>query len=273
MNIAVMSPHAPKNGTTTIAALLSHELSMKNKKVCLTHAKTKSNSLFSFFNINESDDKTANPIEISKLIIEGGIRKNDISAYCKGITENLELFTINSNEIDQGSYSEVLDFICKSFPHDYTIFDIDTEELSSLECRTILNNCDCIVYIFTQNNTELHEFKKEKLKYYRYIRNIPNIVVVNKFNGIIGSMDDVACAMGLKKASKWVKVSYNPYIAWGTNEGKLLTVFELMKKRDYRLVDTDSDIKNLIHSIMSIKKVVRANKINGSYAREEVVSL
>ena len=66
MNIAVMSPHAPKNGTTTIAALLSHELSMKNKKVCLPHAKTKSNSLFSFFNINESDDKTANPIEISK---------------------------------------------------------------------------------------------------------------------------------------------------------------------------------------------------------------
>lgn len=272
MNIAVMSPHASKNGTTTIAALLSHELSMRNKKVCLTHAKTKSYSLFSYFNISESDDKTANPIEISKLIIGGGLRKNDISAYCKGITENLELFTINSDEIDPKSFSEVLEFICTSFPHDYTIFDIDLEDLSSLECRTILKNCDCVVYIFTQNNTELHEFKKEKLKYYRYIRNIPNIVVVNKFNGIIGSMDDVACSIGLKKASKWIKFSYNPYIAWGTNEGKLLSVFELMKKRDFRLVDTDSDIKNLTHSIMSIKQVVRANKINGSY-RKEVVSL
>lgn len=273
MNIAVMSPHASKNGATTIAALISYELSNRNKKVCLTHAKSKSNSLLSFFNISESDDKTANPTEISKLIIEGGIRKNDIGAYCKSITENLELFTINSNDIEQSSFNEVLDFISTSFPHDYTIFDIDSRDLSSLECRTILKNCDCIVYVFTQNNTELHEFKNEKLKYYRYIHSIPNIVVVNKYNGIIGSMDDVARSIGLKKASKWIKLSYNPYIAWGTNEGKLLTVFEMMKKRDFRLIETDSDIKNLIHSIMSIKQVVRANKIKSSYARKEVVSL
>lgn len=273
MNIAVMSPHGSNNGTTTIAALLSYELSVRNKKVCLTHGKTRSNSLFTYFGISESEDKTVNPSEISKLIIEGGIRKNDISAYCKGITENLELFTINSNDIDKISFSKVLDFIGNNFPHDYTVFDMDMEDLSGSQCQTILNNCDCIVYLFTQNITELNEFKKNKENYYRAINKIPNVVVVNKFNGIIGSMDEVACAIGLKKASKWVKISYNPYIPWGANQGKLITVFDLMKKRDYRLVDIDSDIKNLVHAIMNIKQVVRTSRINDRYKKKEVARL
>lgn len=269
MNIAVMSPHTLKNGTTTIAALLSYELSVRNKTVCLTHAKSKSNALLPFFHINENEDKTANPIEITNLIREGGIRKNDISDYCKSIRENLELFTFNSEEINPECFCDVLEFVCTSFPHDYTIFDIDTEKLESKECRTILRYCDCIVYIFSQNRTEIDEFKENKRRYLHYIKKIPNIVVVNKYNGIIGSMDDIAHGIGMKKASKWIKVSYNPYIAWGTNQGQLLTVFEFMKKRDYRFVDIDSDIKNLVNSIMSIKKVKSDKKFNKEYGRSE----
>lgn len=268
MNIAVMSPHTSKNGTTTIAALLSYELSARNKKVCLTHTKPKSNALVSFFHIDEAEDKTANPIEITNLLREGGIRKNDISDYCKSIKENFELFTFNSDDIEFESFCDVLEFICTSFPHDYTVFDIDAEELDSKECRTVLKYCDCIIYVFSQNSTEYKSFKENKKRYFHYIKKIPNIVVVNKYNGIIGNMDDVAHGIGMKKANKWIKVSYNPYVAWGTNQGQLVTVYEFMKKRDYRLVDVDSDIKNIVNSIMSIKQVRRDKKFGKEFGKE-----
>lgn len=255
-----MSPHTTKNGNTTVAALLAFELSLRNRKVCLTHVKTKSNAFFSYFNINNEDDKTANPIQICNLIKEGGLRKNDISDYCKSLTENLELFSLNSNELEQNSFIDVIEFISTSFPHDYTVFDMDNNDLGSEECKTILKNCDCIIYILSQNSTEYESFKENKRIYKHWMNLIPHIVVVNQYNGIIGTLDDVACGIGLKKAKKWIKISDNPYLAWGTSHNKLLTIFKFMQNRDHRLVDVDSDIKNLVNSIMKVKQAKRAQK-------------
>lgn len=255
-----MSPHTAKNGNTTLAALLAYELSMRNRKVCLTHAKTKSNAFFSYFNINSEEDKTASPIQITNLIREGGIRKNDISDYCRSLSENLELFSFNSDLLEHENFVEVMEFICTNFPHDYTVFDIDNNDLGSDECKTILRHCDCIIYILSQNSTEYEAFKENKRLYMHWLRLTPHIVVVNKYNGIVGTLDDIARGIGLNKAKKWIKVSENPYLAWGTSHNKLLTIFKFMQNRDHRLVDVDSDIKNLVNSIMKVKQVKRAQR-------------
>ena len=47
-----------------------------------------------------------------------------------------------------------------------------------------------------------------------------------------------------------------------------MTVYEFMKKRDYRLVDVDSDIKNIVNSIMSIKQVRRDKKFGKEFGKE-----
>lgn len=255
-----MSPHTTKNGNTTVAALLAFGLSLRNRKVCLTHAKPKSNSLFSYFNITSEEDKTASATQITNLIKEGGIRKNDISDYCKSVSENLELFSFNSDDLQHESFVDVLEFISTNFPHDYTVFDIDNNDLGTEDCKTILRHCDCIIYVLSQNSTEFEAFKENKRAYLHWMKIIPNIVVVNQYNGIIGSIDDVARGIGLKKAKKWMKVSDNPYLAWGTSHGKLQTVFKFLQTRDYRLVDVDSDIKNLVNSIMKVKQAKRAEK-------------
>lgn len=253
MNIAVMSPHTQKSGNTVIASLVAYELSTRNRTVCLTHGSNKSNSLYQYFNINEKDNKTCNSTQLLDLIKEGGIRKNDISNYCKSISDRLELFSLNSSEIPIEKLSSLITFINTNFPHDYVIYDIDDNDLTSTINQSILKECDCIIYILTQNSTELREFNQNKRQFLYWMDEIPSIVVVNKYCDIVSNMKQVASSIGIKKASKWYKMIYNPWITYGTSNGKMKFLYENMQKREYHVVDIDSDVKALVNGILSVK--------------------
>lgn len=268
MNIAVMSPHTNKNGNTVIASLIAYELSSRNRKVCLTHSTNKSNALYSYFSLNEAMDKTCNSIQILNLIREGGIRKNDISDYCKSVSENLEIFSLNSKEISQEQLNEVTGFICTNFPHDHVIFDVDDNDLNNEINQTIIKHCDCIVYVLTQNKTELIEFCEKRKENLYWMNDIPSIVVVNQFCDIVGSIKQVALTIGIKKPKKWFEMGYNPWIPYATNHGMVSHLYQNMQKRDYQVVDIDSDLKNIVNGILSIryaKQVIR-------YQKEENIS-
>lgn len=257
MNIVVMSPHTRQNGNTTLSAMIALELSNRNRKVCLTHALTKSNSLYTYFNISHFDDKTNNPIQIINLIRGGGIRKNDIGDYCKPVNNNLEIFSLNSEDIPEDMHCDTIDFICKGFPHDYVVFDLDDNDIYSKTNEIILSNCDCIIFVLSQGVSELSQFKAIRQELLDYLGNIPMLVAVNKYTDIAGSMKDVASAIGIKRPSKWYKVNYNPWITYGTNKGKLSFIYENMLKKEYHVVDISNDIKNLTSGISGIRSAMR----------------
>jgi hypothetical protein len=257
MNIVVMSPHTGHNGNTTISSLIALELSSRNRKVCLTHALLKSNSLYSYFGIRHIDDKTNNPVQIINLIRGGGIRKNDIGDYCKPVANNLELFSLNSNGITEEQHCVTIDFICNGFPHDYVVFDMDDNDLYSKVSDTIINSCDCIVYVLSQGVAELAHFNTIRQDIIDRIGNIPMLVVVNKYTDIVGSMKDVAASIGIRRANKWYKINYNPWISYGTNKGKIAFIYENMVKKEYHVVDIQNDIKLLVNGIMSVRGILR----------------
>lgn len=269
MNIVIMSPHTKHSGNTTIASLIALELSSRNRKVCLTHALTKSNSLYSYFNIKHFDDKTNNPIQIINLIRGGGIRKNDIGNYCKPIGENLEIFSLNAQGISEELHCVTIDFICNGFPHDYVVFDMDDNDFYSEANDIIINSADCIVYVLSQGVAELAYFNTIRQDIMDLVGNIPMLVVVNKYTDIVGSMKDVAASIGIRRANKWYKINYNPWIAYGTNKGKIAFIHENMLKREYHVVDVQNDIKLLVNGIMSVRGIMRNRN---SHSNQQVAS-
>lgn len=270
MNIAVMSPHTQRNGNTLVASLISMELAERNRKVCLTHTRNKSASLFHYFHLSDKEDKTCNPVQILNLIREGGIRKNDISDYCKAVGENLEIFSLNSEAITEEQLNDVTKFICTSFPHDYVVFDIDNNDLKNPINRTLLEHTDCIVYVFTQDSIELSEFIKNKKDYLPWMGKIPSIVVVNRYCDIVGNMKHVALSIGIKKPKKWYTIKYNPWITYGTYNGKLPYVYNYIKQREHHLVDISSDLSSIVSGILSIKHVQKLSKYKNADKLEQM---
>ncbi|WFR59061.1 hypothetical protein QA584_08245 [Anaerocolumna sp. AGMB13025] len=268
MNISVISPHIHGNGNTTIAALLAFELSSRNKDVCLTHVTSKSESMFPYFGFEESDDQTSNPLQLINLIREGGLRKEEISNYCREVTDRLDLFSLDTftsktgkeTNVSEEQMQTVLSFICKEFPYDYIIFDIDENNLEKENVKMALAHTDCLVFVLSQSLTELKRFAAQKTKILKQTANIPNLVVINKYSDMIGTLKDAANILGIKRPNKWYRIRFNQWIPYCENRGQLKYLAEQIQKRNVDVIELDSDIKHLAGGVQSIKQASREQK-------------
>ncbi|SHK69744.1 hypothetical protein SAMN02745136_03133 [Anaerocolumna jejuensis DSM 15929] len=268
MNISVISPHVHGNGNTTVAALLAYELSSRNKSVCLTHVTSKSESMFPYFGLEESDDQTSNPLQLINLIREGGLRKEDIGNYCREITERFDLFSLDTfvsrtgkdKNVNDEQMQTVLSFICKDFPYDYIVFDIDENNLEKENVKLVLAHTDCLIIVLTQSLSELQRFSGQKAKILKQTANIPNLVVMNKYIDMIGTDKDAANVLGIKHPSKWYHIRFSQWIPYCENRGQLKYLSEQIQKRNVDVLELDADIKHLVSGIQSIKQAVREEK-------------
>ncbi|GEM_PF-1473151 len=268
MNISIISPHINGNGNTTVAALLAFELASRNKSVCLTHVTSKSDSMFPYLGFEETDDQTNNPLQLINLIREGGLRRDDIGNYCREVTEKLDLFSLDTfitksgkeTNVNQEQMQTVLSFICKEFPHDYVVFDIDENDLEKENVKLVLAHTDCLIFVLTQSVTELKRFTDQKTKIQKHTANIPNLVVVNKYCDIIGNLKDTAGILGIKRPNKWYQLRFNQWIPYCANRGQFKYLAEQIQKRNSDVIELDSDIKHLVSGVQSIKQATREEK-------------
>lgn len=268
MNISVISPHTNGNGNTTVAALLAFELASRNKSVCLTHVTSKSESMFPYFGFEETDDQTSNPLQLINLIREGGLRKEEIGNYCREVTEHLDMFSLDTftskaekeTNVSEEQMQTVLSFICKEFPYDYVIFDIDEKNLENDNIKLALAHTDCLIFVLTQSLTELRRFAVQKTKILKQTSKIPNLVVVNKYCDMIGTIKEAAHLLGIKNPNKWYQLRFNQWIPFCENRGKLKYLAEQIQKRNPDVIELDSDIKHLASGVQSIKQATREEK-------------
>lgn len=257
MNIAVISPHYNHTGVTTVAALIGLELSHRGNNVCLTHSLPKSEALYKYFNLAILEDKTVNPARLVKMIKEGALKPDEVRDYCRSINTKLDLFSANDDNFTQEDMNLALECITQSFPHDYIVYDIDNSEIDSPGNRVILSNADVIIIVLNQNIIELQKFKEKKEKILNSLGRVPQLVVINKFCEVQGSLKETAHFMGVKAPKNWSVIRYNPWIGYGTNYGKLKIVFESMSVGDYRVADIASDVKAIVNLILKVKVAKR----------------
>lgn len=266
MNITVISPHAVNNGNTTVASLVAMELSARGKKVCLTHTKTKSSSIYNYFGLNNIDeDKTANPSRLVKMLKEQILKTEDISDYCISISPTLEIFSANDLKFKQEDMMYALEYIVKYFPHEYTVFDMDDNDLENRANQLVLKKSDFIIIVMNQSIQEVDAFKKSVKGIFKLIGTKPMCMVINRYSPSIVKAADFAKMLGIKdvkKASSWLYIRYNPFITKYENKGDLYGFHRALKNRDCRIVDIDEDVKSIVNRIMKFKQANRALRVN-----------
>ncbi|MBR1455050.1 MAG: hypothetical protein IJ593_10490 [Lachnospiraceae bacterium] len=251
MRIAVISPHATKNGNTTLAMLIGLEYANSDKLVCITHAQPTSKSFFKYFSFSGFADKTSTPSQIVKILKEGGLRGDEVRDYCKPIQNNLEAFTNEYSNFTSEDMIFMQKYIARMFPHEHVIFDVDTDDI--VEMKNIIKYCDIVVLNITQDYIDLDEFKQNRDKYLDAIGNKPVVTVVNKFNATRMNLKEVAHAMGVRKPSNWLILRDNPWIGWATNHGKMTQLFRQIMKKDPRVIEIYYDITKICQTIMKVK--------------------
>lgn len=276
MNIAIISPHAVNNGNTTVASLIALELSSRGKKVCLTHTTVKSVSLYNYFGLSDvEDDKTANPARLIKMIQEKIIKTEEIRDYCKSISPDMEIFSSNDVRFKQDDLVFLIDFIARRFPHEYVVFDMDDNDLSSRANQVALKHCDFVVVVMTQSVKEVDSFRKNAKSIFKAVGNKPMCMVINNYSSTISKVKDISTALGIKdikKASSWLYIRYNPFIVKYENKGDLYGFYRALRNNDYRIVDIAEDIKSIVNRIMKFKRADRALKVAEALgARQDVV--
>lgn len=251
MRIAVVSPHTENNGNTTLAMLIGLELSSNGKKTCITHAKPISNSFYSYLNFVGYQDKTSTSSQIVKVLKEGGLNGDEVTDYCKQITEDLEAFTNDATNFDQNDMDFMIKYIARSFPHEHIIFDVDDYNIEQNEA--IIKLCDVVVLNITQSVAELQSFFKNKDKYMEMFGNKPLVVVINKYNSIKGTIKETAHWMGVKKPNNWLVLHENPWITWATNHGQLGQLFKKINEKDRRVIEIQSDLVKICVTLAKAK--------------------
>lgn len=272
MNIAVISPHTSNNGNTTIASLLALELSTRGKTVCLTHTAMKSPAMYEYFSLKNSDgDKTANPSKLVSMLKAGAVKSEEINEYCKNITTGVDAFTVNDRKFTSEDLAFALDYIVTKFPYDLKVFDID-ESLDNETTKKVLNQCDFILVVITQSIMELYDFKENLKKLDKLLKYKPSMIIVNKFDRHICSIKDVQGVVGAKvsKKSSWVTVRYNPQIMKFSNYGKMLDLYNAMRKNDISVIDISNDIKAIGNRVMKYRQQERVTRAQKEAERMEI---
>lgn len=260
MRIAVVSPHASNNGNTVLAMLIALELSSSNKKTCITHMKPISNSFYSYFNFIGYQDKTSTPTQIVKILKEGGLTADDISDYCKQITDDLEAFTNDAANFNQDDMNYMHEYIAKSFPHEHVVYDVDGDGLE--ENKAIIDLCDVVVLNITQSIVEQKNFYNNREEYMKLFEGKPLVVVINKYNSTKGTIKETAHWMGIKKPNNWLVLHENPWITWGTNHGNLTQIARKINEKDIRVIELKADLQKIC-ATLGKAKVAKDRKSGG----------
>lgn len=263
MNIAVISPHTNRNGNTVVASFIALELANRGRTVCLTSGVKENKSMLSYFNIAEREDKTNSPYRLLRMIKEDAIKGNEISDYCKAVSNKLDIFTACKKEFKDDESKYMTEYICENFPHEYVIFDID-DSVDNEDMRIILNNSDIIILNISQDSKELEELKVKLPKLVKMFTGTPMVVVVNKYNNIQGKVKDIAKMVGVNKPNKWITVRYNPWIGYSTNNKYLVNLFGKMKNGDIRVADINSDINTVVGMVSKVKTAKNSAKRIGT---------
>ena len=251
MRIGVISPHAHKNGTTTLAMLIALELAYSGKLTCITHVMPKSESFFRYLNFKGFADKTSTPSQIVKILREGSLTGDDVRAYCRPAGPDLEAFTNESSNFSQDDMTFMYKYIAKAFPHENVVFDVDDNDYE--HNKEVIKLCDVVVLAVTQNILEMDEFRRNREQYLKLLQDKPVVVVVNQYNSTAGNLKEMAKWMGVKKPSNWVVLRENPWIRWATNHGRLNELFRQIAKKDPRVIEVNADIVKICQTIARAK--------------------
>ena len=261
MNIVVMSPHDNKTGNTTVASVIAMRLAMKGRKTILTNVAGSSDSLMTYFGYNKKDGESKiNAHRLVQMLKDGVIKTEYVDDYCYTIADNYSMFVGDpKDELDDSERAFITSHIMQYFPHEFKVIDFDApvESIKNETEQNVLKRADLVVLVVEPNIQSLKKFKTTMNQIQDDTKHVPIFVVVNKYCNVIESVKSIASYSGIKSPNRWLTLRYNPYIAWGSNNGRMAEVFKFMGTSDTRVFDVAQDAGNIVNAILRLKVAKR----------------
>jgi cellulose biosynthesis protein BcsQ len=250
MKIAVMSPSRDQ-GITTVSILLGQALAeTQGLTVCLTYSGLQNTPLESYLGLKSTGDRTKSVTQLMKLLESNSISGNDIGEFCSKIAHNFDfLNTVNLDKNDEDNI-KLLKFIIPNVNHDIVITDITTE-LWEPATQQVIELSDIVLIVLTQNATTAEKLNVWRSSgYCRLLKGKPIMYVVNKYDGYISAFKEYTRKYSIKH-KQCCKISYSPFICRTANLGQLHTLLPYIVKRDIRVCELNSDIRECMQLLMA----------------------
>lgn len=265
MNITVIQPQGHGSGATTVAALVASELGTRNKRVCLTNTRPVSEALYPYYDMDAAQERQNVSLELINLIRFGGIRKEKVRNYCRSIADNLDLFVVNApyrkGELAEEDMVQVIEFLGRNSPYDYVVYDVDEKQIVKPTVQALLAITDICLVVITQDSREIARFMEQKELFLKFTKDIPTVVVVNKYSPVLGSLRELASSMGVKNIKNWCAIHLNQYIPYCENRGRLKYLADQLHENAPEVVELNRDIWHIVQKILDVKKIGRSRRI------------
>lgn len=234
-----------RQGETTIAILLAQAFERVFKtKVCLTKTGQDVTTLRTFLGIKTTFDFTRSVSQLVRLAEAGTLSDKEIADYVTSISPNVDFLETCGNGITDSESAQLLMNSFGFLTHNFVITDVDTE-LDDEITQKVLEAADLVVIVISQGKDIL-------LKLMEWMKNplFPNpdkvVYVVNEYDPVVGALRELSKLIGVPHV-RVAKLNYNPFVKIMGNLGQLQDIMDYVFKKDSRVIDLYSDIREIIY--------------------------
>lgn len=252
INIAVLSPHSPRTGSTVTSILLAMALAETKRRVFLTHVDSTSLAFQTYMGINNVNDKTSTSTQLVKLMREGALKSDDVGDYCHKIEGYLDVFTNFDSLFTVYDMGTMLKYLMEAAsPYDYKVVDVDLD-LDTENAKLVVNQSKIIVLNLTPDFAELKQFKAWLQDNQRLLKGKSLLLFCNRYDPIsLKKIKTVTDFLGVK--TPLYVARENGWVRWGCNNSKLPLVFVNGRNKNGYVFDLFKSYTALASAVVKLR--------------------
>lgn len=249
MKIAVVSP-VGRCGTTVATLLMSYTMAFtQSKTVRLCY--TGENIAIKRYAGKETVDRDATRTisQVSKLLEARAIHPDDLGDYCIPMGPNIDIMDSWDSSLTEEEVISLLIFTFSRNVTDFIFCDLayDMEDPTS---KQVLDECDAFIVVSEPSKTSLSVIKEMK-ESPSWPKDKPCMLLISKYDEEIDSVKNLARIAGFK-VNRTCKIHNNPFVTKCCNSGSLDTIVPFILKKDPRVVELNSDMKECVQFLLSL---------------------
>lgn len=251
MKIAVFSPMS-RSGLTAATLLMGYTIAFsqgRTVRLCYT-GDNQAIKRYSGTDTMEQD-ATRTISQVSKLLEAHAIKPADLGDYCVNLGPNIDIMYSWDPSLTEDEVTSLLQFTFAKTETDFTFCDL-AYDLDDPSSKAILEECDALVAVTEPSYDSLRMIKDIK-ESHSWPKDKPCALLISKYHEEIGSVKNLAKIAGFKLRNT-CKLHFNPYIVESCNSGTLDTMTQFVLRKDPRVVELNSDLKECTQFFLSLSK-------------------
>lgn len=250
MKIAVVSP-ADRCGATVATLLMGYTMAYtqgRTVRLCYTGENSAIKRYVGRDSIKRDATRTIS--QVSKLLEAHAIPPEDLGDYCLKMGTNIDVMDSWDNSLTEEEVTSLLVFTFSRNVADYIFCDL-AYDITDSTSQAVLQTCDAMVVVSEPSKSSL-TIIQEMQSSDCWPKGKPCMLLIAKYDENIDHLDTLAKLAQFKKRTT-CKIHYNPLITKYCNKGQLDTVIPYIMKKDPRVIELNTDLKECTQFFLSLQ--------------------